>query len=202
MKKRPIVTFISAVLLILIAVIVLSFASCTVKKNNENEINDKQPIQNEIPENTGELENKDTLETEVVLLTLYFPDNDALYLHPEVREVETVKGEELASIVLDELFKGPVSENLSPCLDGEKLVNSVTVSDGLCTVDFNEDFAILNSGGSTRESFAIGAIVNSLCSLEGIDEVKININGNPDGVFGGHFTLEAPFAPQNDLIAK
>lgn len=140
-------------------------------------------------------------EFETVSLTLYFPDNDALYLHKEERVVEVKKGEFLAPVVLDELFKGPAVENHSPCLDGKDLVNSVSVNDGVCTVDFKQDFAILNSGGSARETFVIGSIVNSLCNLEGIDSVKINIGGDDNAAFGGHFTLEAPFSPQTDLIS-
>ncbi len=190
MKKK----LLTALLLLMIPILV----SCTVEKVDEKEIDEKDDV---VIDNTVEVP-EPVVETETISLTLYFPDNDALYLHPEVREVEIHKDELLAPVVLEELFKGPESDELSPCLDGEKLVNSVSVSEGLCTVDFHEDFAILNSGGSTRESFAIGAIVNSLCELEGIDEVKINIGGNPDAVFGGHFTLESPFAPQTDLISK
>lgn len=140
--------------------------------------------------------------TEIVTLKLYFPDNDALYLHGEERSFEVTEGQDLAPIVLQELFKGPKSENLSPSLDGENLILSVKVADGVCTVDFASDFALLNSGGTTRETFAIGSIVNSLCELDGIEEVKINIGGNKNAEFGGHFTLESTFTAQPDLIAK
>ncbi len=141
-------------------------------------------------------------EPKKVTLTLYFPDNDALYLHPELREVEIEDEQRLANVILEELFKGPTDENLSPGLDGENLILSVKIADGLCTVDFAEDFKLLNSGGTTRETFAVGSIVNSLCELDGVEQVKINIGGNTKSDFGGHFTLEEPFSPQKDLIAK
>ena len=183
---------------VVVSGILLTSCIVATKPVDEDKLppNQDDIVVNEIPSDVPE-----EPEYETVVLTLFFPDNDALYLHKEERTLEVPKGEFLAPIVLEELFNGPVSENLSPCLDGKDLVNSVTVEDGVCTVDFKQDFAILNSGGSARETFVIGSIVNSLCSLEGIDSVKINIGGNDNAAFGGHFTLEAPFSPQTDLIS-
>jgi len=192
-------------LLIVFCVVVLLLTSCFVvtKKIDDEKI----PVKNEPPVEDDKIVSEDVIKpvgdlTEKITLTLYFPDSDALYLYPEQREIEVHPDELLAPRVLEELFKGPQNEDLSPSLDGKELVLSVSVGEGLCTVDFKEDFALLNSGGSARETFAIGSIVNSLCELEGIEKVKINIGGNTDAAFGGHFTLEAPFSPQRDLIAK
>ena len=179
-------------LLVLVSALLVSCVAVKVP----NEIVDEKNVDSPVVEQP--IDEK----IEKVTLTLYFPDNEALYLYKELREVELPKDSVLAEIVLEELFKGPVSDNLSPSLDGENVVNSVIVSDGVCTVDFKKDFALLNSGGSTRESFAVGSIVNSLCELEDVDEVKINIDGDTNAVFGGHFTLEFPFAAQKDLIAE
>ena len=179
-------------LIALIFALVLCLVSCKVYDETKDVISDVKV------DETIEDENK----TEIVTLTLYFPDNDVLYLYPEKREVEINKGEHLAPVVLEELFKGPVSENLSAGLDGEDLVLSVSVGEGICTVDFHDDFTLLNSGGTARETFAIGSIVNSLCELDGIEQVKINIGGITNAEFGGHFTLEAPFSFQKELIAK
>ncbi len=130
-----------------------------------------------------------------VNLTLYFPDENAIELLTEQRSVN-LDGRSLEEAVLEELFKGPVSENLTPSLEGENLVISAkTDESGLCTVDFEEEFVYLNSGGTTRETMAVGSIVNSLCEIGGIECVKINIEGNEKSDFGGHFTLEAPFYP-------
>ena len=185
-------------LLIFVAfVLSVSLASCKVYDDTKDIISDNRVEENGEHEN----ENKDDGPVKVSL-TLYFPDNDALYLYPEIRELEVQDKELLAQTVLEELFKGPTLENLSPSLDGENLVLSVSVSEGICTVDFDDDFILLNSGGTTRENFAIGSIVNSLCELEDVEQVKINIGGNTSSAFGGHFTLEAPFAFQENLIGK
>lgn len=143
----------------------------------------------------------DENETEVVNITLYFPDNEALYLHKETREVELNKGTSLEIAVLDELFKGPKSEDLSISLYGENLVNSVETKDGVCTVDFKQDFVVLNSGGTTGEGFAIASVVNSLCELDGVESVRILIDGQDDVEFG-HTILENIYKPFNELVAK
>ncbi|MBR2021019.1 MAG: GerMN domain-containing protein [Clostridia bacterium] len=184
----------SVVLVFLLMITVL--VSCGIYETTKDVISKNEV--DEVPQNNETI----VPETEIVTVRLYFPDNDALYLHAEERSLEVEKGESLAPLVLQELFKGPESEDLSPSLDGENLVLSVSVSEGLCTVDFASDFALLNSGGTTKEAFAIGSIVNSLCELDGIQKVKINIDGNKNAEFGGHFTLESTFSAQPDLIAK
>ena len=190
--------------ILLLTAICLSFmlVSCVNTKISDN-IPEKPDATDTQTENEADVPETDVVpEPQKVTLTLYFPDNDALYLHPELREVDVEDEQLLANIVLEELFKGPTYENLSPALDGEDMILSVKVEDGLCTVDFTEDFKLLNSGGTTRETFAIGSIVNSLCELDGIEQVKINIGGNERSEFGGHFTLDAPFLPQTDLVAE
>ena len=182
-------------LVLAVIVLMLSFVSCDRNQQNDDEKN-KEHIE-KVDDKTQEVP-----EIKTATITLYFPDVDALYLHPELREVEIKENAHPASIVLEQLFAGPCDEQLSPSLDGENLVKSVVVENGLCTVDFYDDFKLLNSGGSTKETFAIGSIVNSLCALDDVDKVKININGNTNAEFGGHFTLDAPFTAQNDLVRQ
>ncbi len=163
------------------------------------ELSDENGQQTNVPENQDMAETFEEYETE---LTLYFPDSEAMYLHPETRTVTVTENTPLEQVVLDELFKGPSNEKLAPSLDGENLVISVsTDEEGLCVVDFTGDFVVLNSGGTTREAFAIGSIVNSLCELENVNSVKINIEGKTDAEFG-HSLLDAEILPQPDLVKK
>lgn len=149
-----------------------------------------------IPENENAVSMNENDSIEYVETTLYFPDDEAMYLHGESRQLmKSLDEVEKATEILKLLFEGPVSEELYPSLRGECCVNFVTVSDGLCTVDFSRDFVINNTGGSAQESFAIGSIVNSLCELDSVNSVKINIDGNENAEFGGHFMLDAAFEP-------
>ena len=127
--------------------------------------------------------------------TLYFPDEEAMYLVPESRQLRAdLNDTQKAGEILKMLFDGPRTDNLYPSLKGDCRINSVVICDGTCTVDFSADFVLNNIGGSAQESFAIGSVVKSLCGLESVERVKINIDGEENAEFGGHFMLDAPFS--------
>ena len=195
MKKRRILS----ALLLALSVCAFLLCACNDNKPAENTREVAEDHSGEItPDENSEIT---TPQKEMVVLKLYFPDNEALYLYPEERSVELDAGESREEAVLDELFYGPKNEELSPSLSGEDLINSVyTDEDGLCTVDFNQDFVTLNTGGTTRESFAIASIVNSLCELDGVERVKINIDGNINAQFG-HSMLESEYRAMPSLVA-
>lgn len=193
--------------LIFCLLVVLSICSCKDKNDsNDNafsQTDNKQSVdavneksKDDTAKNDDNIyeNDNDSDENKNVTVSLYFPDNEAMYLHEEKRNITINEKSSLEYEVVKCLFDGPESEELSPALDGENLINSVTVfEDGLCIVDFKSDFVILNTGGSAREMFVIDSIVKSLCALDGIDEVKINIDGNDQADFGGHFMLDEPF---------
>lgn len=206
-------------------VVCFAFVSCNKNNPDNTDVPDTDLPENDITEpvlpddavedtdgSKEETQKEQELPVEVqpekMTVTLYFPDNDALYLHAEEREIVVEKTSDnsavdVLSAVLEELFKGPSAEGLGPSVIGEDLVNSVELSeDGTCTIDFKSDFAFLNAGGTARESFMFGSIVNSLCKIEGVERVKFNIDGNKAAEFGGHFTLEEPVSPQWDLVKE
>lgn len=144
---------------------------------------------------TAELEFNDSKKVEKRVVTLYFPDSESMYLEREIREIEV--DESIEKSILLEVFKGPYDENMHPSISGDVKVLSVKSKSGVCTVDLSSEFAECNTGGSTREHMAIMSIVNSLCALENVEKVKINIEGETDPDFGGHFTLAEPFSPND-----
>lgn len=183
-------------LMLVFMALVLVLIGCSGKKQPAET---DTPVVPEVNENDTEIV-EEVKEPVATLLNLYFPDDQALYLHNEQRVVGVTEDEQLEMVILEQLFKGPKNEGLSPSLEGENLINSVSTDEkGLCTVDFKGDFVLLNTGGTARESFVIGSIVNSLCSLENVNSVKINIDGNTNAEFG-HSTLDSVFTAQDDLI--
>ena len=132
---------------------------------------------------------------ETVTVTLCYPDKEFLNLQKEERTITlTDKGAEWDA--LEALYAGPQREDLMTILGGTPAdILSVKTEGGLCTVDLSDAFVQQNTGGSTREGWALSSIVNALCSLEGIDKVKFNVEGNTAAEYGGHFTLDEPFEP-------
>ncbi len=134
---------------------------------------------------------------ETVTVTLCYPDKEFLNLQKEERTV-TLTGKGAEWDALEALYAGPQREDLMALLGGTTAdILSVKTEGGLCTVDLSETFVQQNTGGSTREGWALSSIVNALCSLEGIDKVKFNVEGNTAAEYGGHFTLDEPFEPMS-----
>lgn len=134
-------------------------------------------------------------------VTFYYPDDAVMYLCPETILVSTRETEFLEAIVKT-LINGPVDPNLNPSISGKADVLSATLKDKTCTVDLSKEFALHNTGGSTKETMAVYSIVNTLCGIDGIEKVKINIDGNESPDFGGHFDLSQPFEPDFSIVKK
>lgn len=145
-------------------------------------------------------------------VSLYFAlytDTDS-YLVKETREIQV--GKDLYKSVLEELIKGPESDELSPTLPSNVKVNSVKISDSTATVDFSKEI-ITNfeeiPHSSTTETLAIFSIVNTLTEFEEIKKVKITIEGMESGEidglyvedFWGHVGIYEEFT-RNEAIIK
>ncbi len=134
-------------------------------------------------------------------VTFYFPDEAVMYLCPEIIKVNADKDIFLETVVAS-IINGPVSEDLNPSVFGDVDVLSVKSENGLCTVDLSSEFAEYNTGGTTKEVMAIYSIVNTLCAIDGVEKVKINIEGEENPEFGGHFSLDEPFEADMTIVKK
>jgi len=144
-------------------------------------------------------------------VTLYFAsleDND-IFLVPQQRQVDASGNIHLKAV--QELVKGPSGEGLYPTLPSDTSVNSVTVKDGLAVVDF--DIRIISNfeeipHSSTTEALAIYSIVNTLTGFDGIDRVRITIEGREKGQvegfyvedFWGHIGIYEEFERNEEII--
>jgi germination protein M len=176
--------------LLLVLLSVSAFFAISACQNNDT------AKQSEKPKNTPQKQEEKTISKDV---SFYFPDEAVMYLCPETLVVNTRETEFLETIV-HTLINGPVDPNLNPAISGKVNVLSATVKDKICTVDLSEEFATYNTGGTTKETMALYSIVNTLCGIDGIEKVKINIDGNENPDFGGHFDLSEPLEADLSLI--
>ena len=97
----------------------------------------------------------------------------------------------LESIVVSKLLSGPVETGLYPVIPENTEVLGVTVTNDTCYVNFNEEFVtgLVNAGGD----LPIYAVVNSLCEMEGINSVRIMVNGSSDVMFHEVTSLDRDF---------
>lgn len=174
-------------LFLISAVISLSCTACQKPLENGNPVSQSE---------TTQAQEEKTITKEVAF---YYPDEAVMYLCPETILVNTRESEFLEAIV-ETIIKGPVSKELNPAISGKVNVLSVKLKNGICTVDLSNEFITHNTGGSTKETMAIYSIVNTLCGIDGIEKVKINIEGNENPDFGGHFDLSEPLDPDFSII--
>jgi len=132
-------------------------------------------------------------------ITLYFGDNQAMYLVPEEREV--AKGNRtLEEVIIAELIKGPTKPGSTRTIpEGTKLI-SVSVVDGVAYVNFSKEFQTKHWGGSAGEMMTIYSVVNSLAKLEGIEKVQFLLEGKKQESILGHMDTTQPIAPDWKLV--
>ena len=138
---------------------------------------------------------------EKMTVTLYFSDDDAMYLVSEKRDVVINEDDKPEAVVFRELIKGPQTDNLWDAIpEGTKLL-SVNTKNGLCTIDLSKEFVDNSPGGTASERMAIYSVVNSLTSLEGVKNVQFLIDGKKREIYT-HMIFDKPIPRDNDIIAK
>lgn len=123
-----------------------------------------------------------------VTAALYFRREGGDSLGFEWRKFRLTEGNVPAKAVLTALIAGPEDKGLLPLLPAELTVRSAWVDDGVCTADLSAHLLDLQSD---ERALAITSIVETLCSLDTVEQVVLLIEGEPTGEFGG-LDLSAP----------
>ena len=118
---------------------------------------------------------------EKIRLTLYFTDASGTKLVETFRTVVYNTNISLEKLVVEELIKGPNNEELFPTINPETKVNSVTVKDGICYVNLNENF--LTQVSNATSEVTVYSITNSLVELPNVNKVQISINSDTEGTY-------------------
>lgn len=132
-------------------------------------------------------------------VTLYFSDRQGLALVGEMREVP--KDENIAENTLKMLIEGPLSDELVNIIPKGTKLNSLEIKDSVCTVDLSGEFVNGAYGSSSSDTLCVYSIVNTLTSLDSVDEVLFLIDGEEVEIFGD-FIFNEPFAADESLIKK
>ena len=111
-------------------------------------------------------------------ISIYFKDIQTNKLSEEKHRVKIDKANntELAKIAIDELIKGPRNEQNASVIDNEARLLSLVINNGVATVNMSSHFS---EKKGVDELLLIFAVVNTLCSIEGIKGVVIQVEGKP-----------------------
>lgn len=141
--------------------------------------------------NDAELGKKETI-------VLYFPAEDGTSLKKERRLIEVQNTLSAEKTVINELMKGPKSENCKPSIPEATKLISIETKDNVCFVNFSSDFISRSGTSSLETSLTLFSVVNSLCEIESVKSVQILINGET-GLEFGNYVLDIPYEANKDI---
>ena len=124
-------------------------------------------------------------------INLYFANQEATAVVAEKRELVNISDQEaFIKLVLEELIKGPTSEDLGATIPETVKVQALTLENNLVYVDFSEEMHTDHWRGADSEIITIISIVNTLTDLPFIEEVKMTVNSEPMNI--EHMFLDEP----------
>jgi hypothetical protein len=130
---------------------------------------------------------------ETVRITLYFPDQNGMLLHPEERDIPKPAAAALfLRALFAELQKGPSRAGLIAVIPEKmQLRNAFLLREGEAVLDLAVDSGL--TFGSDEELSIVAALVDTtLQNVAETSRVRILINGEPVETLGGHVDLTRP----------
>jgi germination protein M len=141
-------------------------------------------------------------ELQEVTLTLYFANEEGTGLKTEQIITHYNPNDALEKVIVELLIEGPQTEGLVSTIPKETMIKEIYVKDGICYIDFNEEFRSKHGGGSFGETMTIYSIVNSLAELPTINRVQFLINGQKQKEYKGHLQFDSLFERNLDFVEK
>lgn len=136
-------------------------------------------------------------------ITLYFSDSQAMYMVPEKRIIlvkKDISDVELYRVVLEELIKGPVTENLYRTIPEEVKVEYLEMDGDILKVDFSEEMHTKHWHGAAGEEMTINSLANTMTEFENIKGVMPSVNGGPLAI--EHMIVEEPLTRNESIIYR
>lgn len=116
------------------------------------------------------------LEVQTCDVAVYFADTESGLLRAQYRQVTGIQRSALPQYAMELLLQGPTQDSLLRVLpEGAELL-AISLSDGVCTVDFSEALLAEDVTEEQRRT-AIRAIAATLCDLEGVSFTRITVAG-------------------------
>ncbi len=134
-----------------------------------------------------------------ISINLYFADQSGTFLLLDSRNTVRMEAEDEARFIVEELILGPEKSEMYPVLPNGIKLRSVSIDNGICTVDYSYDFLEMLPQNAREERIAIYSVVNSLTELDDIDWVQFTVNGQRLGYYL-YYDLSAPIERDETAI--
>ncbi len=140
---------------------------------------------------------------EKVTLRLYFANKEGDKLIETNRKLVYSTNISMEKLVVEQLIGGPsekVKEKVFSTINPNTKIISVTVKDGICYVNLNENF--LNQNLKVTSDVTIYSLTNSLVELPNVNKVQIVVNGDMNVMYRENISLATPFERNLDIITQ
>ena len=190
----------------IVLIIVLFVSAAIYFSGGEEKKDERKSISTEETKKEKSSSGKnDTQVSQPKQINIYFSDDQAQYLVPEVRETtETDEVTNTASYAISELIKGPTeSSHYKTIPEGTRLLN-VELKEAILNVNFSQEFSKNYPQGSASETMTVYSIVNTLTELPNIKKVKFLVDGKKVDVevVGGQMDLAHPISRNKSINKK
>jgi len=125
---------------------------------------------------------------------IYFPNENGSKLLPVAKNVRT---EAKYQDAIEALIKGVQGKGMTGMFPKGVKLRSITVKNGLATVDFSQELTKKFVGGSTGELMLVGSIVQTLTEFPEVKKVQLTVEGKVIESISGHLDISEPFV-RND----
>ena len=126
--------------------------------------------------------------------SLYFRRTGGTVLVYELRVFRLTENETPAWAVLEALIAGPADAGLEGLLPQDLTVRYAWVDDGVCYADLSDALLAAMPDSPEEQELVISSIVDTLCSLDTVNQVQLLVEGEPLTVYGG-LDLSGPLLP-------
>ena len=129
-----------------------------------------------------------------VPVSLYVRRAGSETLDFELRVFRLTEDETPAKAVLEALAAGPQDEGFAALLPQDLTVRYAWVDDGICYADLSDGLLAAMPDSPEEQELLISSIVETLCSLDTVDQVQLLVEGEPLTAYGG-LNLSGPLLP-------
>ena len=133
-------------------------------------------------------------------VVLYFANASGDRLVQEDESIVYTSNSSVVNYVLEKLIDGPTDSKLQATIPKNTQILSVSVKDGICYVNFNNNF--LNNTVEVKPYITIYSIVNSLSELSTINKVQISVNNSSNVIYRDSISLNTVFERNLDYISN
>lgn len=131
-------------------------------------------------------------------VTLYFANKAGDKLIKYNRTLSHSTNVSVEKLVIDTLIKGPTQAGFYRTIPSDVRVLSVSIIDGVCYLNLSSEF--VEEMVNVTSEIPIYSIVNSLTSIDGIDAVRIMVNGDSSISYRESISLDENFEFNSSLV--